>query len=326
MLDAIPSLLGFYPRDSIVVLLATPSDGVILSARVDLADCQQRPDPSEPLAGALLRIGPRPGLGVIVVGYGDVRDEVTQAVSSMLRSIPAQGLFGAVVVGDRWWYDDASPGDRGQPYDPRSSAIGAAAVYAGQQVLPSREAVVASLDLDGGRLPRGVTKAFADAQRRVRALPPQRQARLMARMLEECADVPFGAGDSSSSPQCGRVISGIDAPGLQEWALLATLARQGVAREEYWQRLSRASSAAYVGVWREVVRRTPRRWSVPPLCLLGMAAWQAGEGVLMSTCLDRARRVAPRHPLVRVLSAVCFAMLPPDLWNEMRGSAPEFAA
>ena len=50
----------------------------------------------------------------------------------------------------------------------------------------------------------------------------------------------------------------------------------------------------------------------------GVAAWQAGEGALLSICFDRAAALAPRHHLVQVLASVCYNLLPPQLWDEMR--------
>ncbi len=301
VLDVIPSLLGFHPGDSLVVLLVTPESGVLLTARVDLAACLALPDPSEPLAGALRRIGHRPGLGAIVVGYGSERGELCGAVSAMVGALPALEVFGAVVVDGRWWFHDDGPHDPGRPYDPRSSAIEAAAVYAGQPVLGSRDEVVARLVPADGRRPRGVTRAFREAHRAVRVIPAEAEGAAMRDLLDA-----YGTG-------AGRV------PDLARLARLAMLARRPGAREEFWRRLDRDTAPGFVELWRHVVRVAPRRWSVPAWCLLGMSAWQAGEAVLLSTSLDRATAISPRHELVKVLAAVSFHMLPPHVWHRMRG-------
>ena len=306
VLDAIPTILGFHPADSVVVLLATPGDGVILTARVDLHACLGKDNPTQPLSAALRRIGWRPDLGAIVVGYGDNTEGVRGVVGAMLAQLPATEIFGAVVVGDTWWFHDDGPHDPGRSYDPRSSEIGAAAAYAGQSVLGSREDVEATLDPPGGRRPAGVTAAFKRAKADVSRVPDGS----LYRAMDEALDAALAAGH-------------VD---IDQVARLAMLARRPAAREAYWQRLDRVSGGGFVRMMTQVVRATPRQLSVPVLCMLALAAWQSGEGVLLTICLDRAVAISPRHELVEIVAAISVNMLPPQLWEEMRSGSDLSAA
>ena len=308
VLDTVPSLLGFHPSDSVVVLLVTPEHGVLLTVRIDLTTALRLVDPTKPMAGALQRIGPRRDLGAVVVGYGSDIDALRTAVASMLWHLPAAEIFGAVVVGDRWWFHDDGPHDPGRPHDPRGSAIGAECAYSGQLVLGSRADLESMLDPSPGRRPAALTRAFAAARREVSQLTAADLTEAMHRTLGELAD-------SVTSP----------AP-VAQLARLSMLARHPEAREAYWRRLDTTTADGFVDLWVQVVRVTPKRALTPPLCLLGMAAWQAGEGALLSICFDRAAALAPRHHLVQVLASVCYNLLPPQLWDEMRSGPGAYLA
>ena len=73
LLSTVPTMLGFHPTDSVVIVgLQAPRGRVVLTARVDTADYVANPgDMADQIAGAMSRNGAD---AVAVVIYGDVPD------------------------------------------------------------------------------------------------------------------------------------------------------------------------------------------------------------------------------------------------------------
>ena len=96
-------------------------------------------------------------------------------------------------------------------------------------------------------------------------------------------------------------------------ARLAELRASGTAKASQVLRAEQQ-----VELWRQVVNRTLAVHQGHPLALLGMAAWIAGEGALVSVCLERAGRLLPPAGLLRILRGLVDQVTPPDSWDELQ--------
>jgi hypothetical protein len=68
------------------------------------------------------------------------------------------------------------------------------------------------------------------------------------------------------------------------------------------------------------VRRSLAAQRPSVLGLLGMAAWQTGDGALQVVCLEEIDLVDPELPLAAVLDWLNADVVPPSAWPDVRGA------
>ncbi len=152
LIAAVPYLLGFHPTDSIVVV-ALSGKRIVFAARGDLPGDADPYEPGQHIAAVTARQGAD---SATVVGYGPAT-RVTPAVAALAEA--GLAVLDALRVTDgRWWsYLCTEPEccpPEGTRYDPQSSAVPAAAVFAGQVALPDRAALAAQVAPVGGEAMR----------------------------------------------------------------------------------------------------------------------------------------------------------------------------
>lgn len=297
-LGLIPHLLGFHPEESLVVLVM--ADGRLqLTARLDLADAAW-PDGVE---GVLTRIWCRfPTADAWFVAYTAHREYAWAVLRRCDAFLPSESIRCLVAVDGGTWQADGPDGPRGV-HDPGSSRTAAEAIVHGMVARRSRAELAALLDgpptTDTNRLVAVARRVGAE----VAAEPIRRWPQLMGRALAR-----FDAtGD-------------LDDDGAARLAILAT---HPPARDVALLAMSRARAEPQLELWRRVVNRTLAVHQGHPLALLGMAAWLAGEGALVSVCLERAARLLPPTGLLRILQGLVEDVTPPSQWDELR---PELLA
>jgi hypothetical protein len=64
-----------------------------------------------------------------------------------------------------------------------------------------------------------------------------------------------------------------------------------------------------------VLRRTPEPFTAPVAMLLGLAAWQSGQGALAWCAVDRCAEVDPHYPPMAHLAAALTDAVPPSAWD-----------
>ncbi|MCA0253274.1 MAG: DUF4192 domain-containing protein [Actinobacteria bacterium] len=288
-LGLIPHLLGFHPEESLVVLVLDGGQ-VALTARLDLAEAAG-PDQVE---GVLTRIWCRfPAADAWFVAYTAHRAYAWAVLRRCDRFLPASAARRTIAVDGRTWQADGPRGLRGV-YDPGSSRTAAEAAVRGLVARRSRAELAALVDGP----PAADTDRLVSVAERVGAelAAEPRWPELMGRALGGFA----GTLDDAAA------------------ARLAMLASHPVARDVALLSMSRARAEQQVELWRQVVNRTLAVHQGHPLALLGMAAWIAGEGALVSVCLERAGRLLPPAGLLRILRGLVDQVTPPDSWDELQ--------
>ena len=152
LLAAVPYLLGFHPRESIVVV-AMRRERVLFAGRSDLPG----PMPMGAMAARFVALLARDRAdAVAVIGYGPP-GAVTPAVDALRAAVDGSHVFllDAIRVEDgRYWsYVCEEPSccpPEGQPFDAETSPVALSAVYHGQVALPDREALAAQVAPLGG--------------------------------------------------------------------------------------------------------------------------------------------------------------------------------
>lgn len=316
LLAIVPYLLGFHPRDSLV-LVGVRRGVVAFQARTDLPAA---PGTESALAGHLLEVVARQGVdAVLLVGYGPA-GRVDPLVGAVRRACAARGLTvpGALRAhqGRFWSYGCADPHccpADGTPYDVSASAVAAAATVAGCVALPDRETFARQVEppLDG------------PARARVRAATDRAATRLAT--LLDAADDPPAALAAAGRSAVGAALERIGAGGALSdddvaWLSLL-LVDGGPVAEHAWRAIRRhaaplsgrraAPGGTHAALWRDVVRRCEPGLAATPAVLLAWAAWHEGDGILASVAVDRALRLDPGHRRARQLDALLRDGAPP---------------
>jgi hypothetical protein len=82
--------------------------------------------------------------------------------------------------------------------------------------------------------------------------------------------------------------------------------------------VDRDHAAEHLEVWTQVVRHALAPFRPAVLGLLGVAAWQTGDGALQMVCLEELDRTAPQAPLAWLLDWLNANVVPPEEWVELR--------
>jgi len=313
LLALVPFMLGFHPRDSLVVVCTEPGGDAGQPGRVGLTVRVDLPQPGDvgPLCRQLVRtVGAhRPGSVLLLVvcdrpGGVDppCRDVVDQLAEDLAdASIPVQGRVWAaeLVAGARWCcYDEC--GCSGTLDDPAASPLAAAAVAAGQVTYSDRSAL-ARLVAPGhpGTLARrsGLLEAAIDAAVLDGELAGGEAARRdLAAVLSAVAGVEESRlvlGDE----EVVRLAVALSDPRVRDACLALSVGEQAGAAEQLWTALC---------------REMPDPEAAEPATLLAVAAIMRGNGGLANVALERAQAAWPGHRLSALVDAAIQAGTHPD--------------
>jgi hypothetical protein len=324
LIALVPRLLGFVPRESVVVIcLHGLRRRVGLAMRFDLADAV---DPARFAAMVHERITMDAAASAFVVVFSarlpsdgaSPRDDLPHAAAAAALVDQIGSVIADVVLTDgaRWWSygcDDACCGGPGgvliDPSTPGAMAVAAAYALVGQGVLPDREAVVRSvaLQLDeaesveaNGSINVHVAlyEDIAQSERRVKVRGLAE--RLMVRLTDPRAVI-------TSS----------------EVADFAALCADPIVRDEVLVRAAdSASRDRLLPVLREMVRRVPPPLDAPLCAMLAWTAYADGDGVVANVAVERALATDPRYSLAGLIADALFRQVPPHLLEAvMRGAA-----
>ncbi|HYP44104.1 MAG TPA: DUF4192 domain-containing protein [Propionibacteriaceae bacterium] len=296
LLALVPYLLGFRPTESLVLLLIRQGQ-VLLTARIDLPPEELQAAVTDQFAALA---GQHEAEGLVLVGFSE-HDEATRSLlRAMVPQLGPHGLIDAVYAdGRRWWSMTCTKACcpvEGTRYDTSSSPLAAEAVYAGMASAPGRDAIEARVSGPAAAEVDLLSRQAKDAARELGEWSERRRAREMSSLVTAFVAGPRAMSDA----ECAR---------------LAVLAADVAVRDVAWALIERADVDHHLDLWGQVVSRTVSPWEPAPLCLLGMAAWIAGNGALQNCCSERARRIDPGYSLVSLLDEINQRALSPSFWD-----------
>ena len=256
LLGTVPFLLGFYPRDSFVVIFIGSAGRIRGAARVDSDTA-----PSD-LVGEL-----RPVLGgeithVAVLGYGgpDNRDALNAVHIGLSRYVSVIAVLWVDNTEFRCVLDGCKcTAAGGVAFDPRATVSAATLAYDGHIAARSRAEQLATLTAD---LP---------AQTRVEALIA-RQAAISAYDVVADALTDGERGERLTDSLVAALAVALRRPEAFEQAWRAT-------GDEPWQRQ----------LWFDMVRRVPDSHVSPVATLAAWWSWRTGDEMLARAALSRAK-------------------------------------
>ena len=311
MIAAIPTLLGFVPTES-VVIIGTRDHRVLAVGRVELTD-------AEHLVDDLIRPGLFTSAGtvhiVIIAASGQHRPggrSLGQVPHARVATLLIAGFTTAgfqighaawtpVMEAGQRWYCYLEAGCGGILPDPRSTPLAAAATVAGHVTYPSRQAMAHTLDPDR---PHAL-------HRRATAI----SAALTGRTGDRRTDVRLVHGAVT------RVIHGeLPASDDEIVGLAVALADHAVRDASLAFCLDERSAAAVQRLWTVLVRGTPAPYRAEPAVLLAITAYLHGDGVLAGLAAETALQARPGHPLADIIRIAIRLGLPAD---DLRAAATE---
>lgn len=318
VLSAVPYLLGFHPRQSLVVLcLDAVSSWVRMTMRMDLPDPSWHRRLADEVAIRVAREGPgsivllcyddgEPPAGRDVHGRTLPRQDLVDAIAERLADSPA-GVLDAVLVNDgRWWSylcadpaccppDGAAlPG----PEDGLAGWLAAEAAVRGRRTLAAREELVAGVGGPEGPSLATAREAFARAaaQLMTEAGGPEVTLAATLAMVDSVGQRYLTRGHEIADDEVARICLGLAEPRTRDAVM-----NLPVAEHPGWPALLI-----------ELARRTPDDDAVAICTVLAWAAAERGDGALANVALDRALAADPGYLLARLLRCGLDAQLSPE--------------
>lgn len=322
LLQAIPYLLGFYPRRSLV-LVGLANGVLVVTARLDLVDAQHQ-DVIDQTVSAMSGGGSSSLVAAVYddapaaqsppVGSPDLRSAWADlAVAAERAAEAAQCLVMDVllVAADRWWsFSCGSPGCcplEGRPMPEEPSAFAAAATYAGVVALPDRHALEAMFEPLPETERDRLVPAMGQAEDATVAAVLDSHARRHERSLKPTIFAAARAADEPGWPGLA------DAEAARFAAALADIRM----RDAVWMAIDDGRIDGRP-LWLALARRLPAPYDAPPAFLFGWAAWRAGDGALAGIAADRAITSDPAYSAADLLLAALSRGIDPRRMPKLR--------
>ena len=311
---AIPHLLGFHPRESVVLLgLRGRRDRVCLSLRVDLPDPAHESALAAMVTAHLRNARARAAIVLVVTdvpaaGGGLPRRSLADALRSALAAARI-GLRDVLCVHrQRWWSYGCERAEccprEGRPVRPEAaSVLAAASVAEGRVVHADRDALIRVLAPIGQDDEADRCRLFADTAGRQRAaLSSTAGRRAMVARIEAVvrawADRPGDLGADDAVAFC------------------VALARLEV-RDDCLRWLDGPLADAAEGLWLALVRAAAPGYTPAPATLLALHAYGRGDGTFARICAERALSDTPGYPMAALVHEALDRGLPPAAIREL---------
>jgi Domain of unknown function (DUF4192) len=314
ILAVVPHLLGFHPRDSLVILgIGGPHARIRLAFRYDLPDPPDEELATDIAAHATTVLARQKLTMAIAVGYGS-GEVVTPVVEVVAHALLKAGVNVQDVLrvhGWRYWSylcgdPDCCPPD-GVPYDLAGHPASAALAAAGLTVRADR-AELASTIAPATDAAGPMREAVERARERAGALIDVGAAAAGGDPFLPIAD----AGRRSVKQAITRYRRGGALTDDDEIAWLGVTLADLRVRDDAWARMDPQFHDAHLRLWIDLVRRLPADCVAPPAALLAFTAWQAGDGALASVAIERALEADPDYSMALLVADALHAGLPPS--------------
>lgn len=313
LLDLLPALFGFAPRQSFVAIV-THGDrrrfGFRL--RLDIPELHQAVPAAIHIVDLLHR---QKADGVILLALTErveVADSLMAGVMANLSGLPVHEA--ARCDGNTYWlYDSLGPG-KAMPYASRCSPVVVGAIVAGMQILPDREALVSRFAPVSGPRKSAMESATSDALiGAVREMSIRPEADLRAAGMMRLLPI-------IDHHATGRSLSD------EERAMLAIWVSSVGVRDAVWSQMRRDNAELALALWTDISQTVVEPFEAPVLCLAGFAAWLCGDGAQSLIAVERALTVDSSYSMARLVMDMLEAGVPPDSWEGFEPQPPAIAA
>lgn len=320
LIETIPYLLGFHPRESLVLIgLADAADGsepqqVQVTVRLDL------PEPPtagldvgalRPLSDVLRRADSQAMAAVLVTDSvrGDPRESgellACRDLLSLAMAEAGIDVLDVLVATERRWWSlccqqlDCCPG-AGRERRLGSSAAAAQATFAGLVALPDRQAMAATL-------------AGRDAEQRSRLRPLLAEAERSQARRSQADATPEPAADRRWA-QVSALLAAMAQPlaelTSEQLVAHAVALTDPAVRDALWLAIDEGSASAG-RLMTELHTRLPPPYDAAPLFLFGWSQWRAGNATLAMMAAERVLESQPGYSAALLLATAAQRGLDP---------------
>ncbi|HWG01067.1 MAG TPA: DUF4192 domain-containing protein [Trebonia sp.] len=317
LLTLVPSLLGFQPGNSMVIIgIEPPRARVRLTLRYDLPDPPREHFGPEIVEHALAVLGAQGITTAVAVGYGP--GSLVTPVADAIRAATARtGLRVTELLraeGDRYWSylcsDPVCCPPEGTVFDAASHAASLAPPGDWPPVLASRAELAATVAAAEGEQAELMQAATCRAE--------ERAARLVARVARSGRTrsgrrLIASAGLEAVAQTVRRYRRGDQLGAGSAVAWLTVALRDVRVRDDAWARMDPRYCQDHVRLWTDVTRLARPGYAAAPASLLAFVAWQSGNGALANVALDRALTDNPRYSMAQLLRQVIDSGAPPSM-------------
>lgn len=317
LVAAIPILLGFHPRDSLVLLAMGGRSGrrMGLTVRIDLPPPEHTADAADAAIRGLLLDTPTGAAVIVVAGPEGTGPPAAKLVETVVDGLESRSVDVHTVI----WTPGTAGGDRWACYDP----CGCTGVVPDGSATPMAASAVA-----GGQV------VFADRIELERLVAPSDPIRIRRReeLLTRAADGVFDDPDDGPDDRVAG-LAAVDAAIADTAAgrleldderavVLAHALVSPPVRDAAMLRCAHPdppTAAAAEQLWTLLTRELPDPESAEPAALLAVSALLRGDGALANVALNRAERAWPGHRLTGLLRAVAEAGVRPGEFRACLG-------
>ncbi|RVW03519.1 DUF4192 domain-containing protein [Rhodococcus spongiicola] len=325
LISAVPALLGFHPRRSLVAIcLAGTSVGAVM--RHDLLLTTVGPDAEvmELVLDQFAAVAAREGADQMVVvmvddripsrpqaadlnRYAGIADKFREVLRRGGTELVAVHACSSIQTGAPW--RDLFGAGRGVLPDPTASEVAAAQVLGGRPIRGSREELEAVLDpvsphdqvrvadvIDAAREERARDAALA----RAATDDVGTHRRSLERVLSQIAQLE--SGDEPTTAECAELALMLETPSVRDSLLALSASEQADAAEQMWIHLGRT---------------LPDPERAEPLALLGYSAYIRGDGPMAGVALCAALSADPGHRMAKLLDDALQAGVRPDALRDL---------
>ena len=291
LIGAVPYLLGFHPHESLVIV-GLAGTKVIVTARLDLAGVAH----PRVLADCLDALRQGDATKVVAVVFTERHGLIDDLTGQMVAESCRVGIAVAavlIVTSGRWrslmCTDETCCPPEGKPLPGGTTALAAAAAYAGLTVLPDRAALAGTFAPLPGR--------------------PDLTAGLLRHHTAQLGAVLDGDLDSYDRSVIRALFAAHRAAQAGRMSTDEQVARYAVAlqpqavRDALWLAVDDGCLAG-IELWVNLARRLPHPYDAPPLFLAGWRAYRDGNGALARIAADLAGQADPSYQAPELLLAV----------------------
>lgn len=299
LLAAMPAVLGYRPRDSIVVVWCEHRR-VVVTVRLDM---DWFVDSFDVVADQLNAVNQRyADARVFALGYSD--DLVT--VDASLREVA--GVIGEVADllvtnGRRWWSLCCTTGccpPEGRPFSFDDSPVGREAVRYGIPIARERDELIERVAGPSPEAAQTLRERVERCQSEIAQLDFDSRIGELMRLRANFR----GSSGGISVAERVRAAVLLSDPGVSN-DLLVQFGREMAVQDTEWLL--------------EVCSECVAELAPNVLGLLAVAAWLRGGGPVVTATVQRLRDVCPGHPMLRMVGSLMNEIIPPSAWEKRPG-------
>ena len=320
LLACVPTLLGFHPEHSLVMVTAGKA-GVPVHARVDLPADPDAHKEILDIAGGLADVASRNQVGEVAIVVYALDPFLSTAVGAAMTKVLAEADVTVLLVistdGRCWRSHEADgslrEGDPGTPYELASHPLTVEAVVEGRVVHRSRGALRASLAPIDTEVLEAVRHSADDATDRMLTAAKHPSGP----MDTDAAREHLVAEGRWAQSRVRRFLADQRALDVKDTGRLLVAVLSIEVRDVAWAEIRRDNCRTHVDLWRDVVRRSPSELVAAPAALLAFAAWLAGDGALAWCAVDRCQEVDSRYSLADLVGQALAGAVSPSVWSPL---------